>query len=198
MMRNKTYYQVILALTVVFGPAILVSAQTVQGEKARNPGFETAPQTADEIVADWEVYSTHSPAISRQATSSYSGNYGLMLCTQNKKSAYTCLIQNHEVTPGVTYQFTARIINNRNDPLQGTAHGKLTVEWLNENGGEISRDAGEQWDANLSRMVWLRHRFDFQAPPKAVEARFVVLFSDGDMPAQGSCFLDDISIREME
>ena len=101
------------------------------------------------------------------------------------------------VAPGRKYTFSAFFKNDKLDPLGGTAHSMLVLEWHAADGTEMNRIQSRMFDANLSRLRWEQQLLkSVAAPPGAVTAIFGIHLCDGDSGGRGSILVDDVTIVE--
>lgn len=164
---------------------------------ARNPGFDTlAENTDEEVASQWTVWSTKTRRARLSTMAFLSGAHSIEFAAQKDKDACDCVIQEHDVVSGKTYAFSVNLRNSGTAPIAGGAYGLLGIEWMDESGMEIKREASPRWGAALSRLRWTAYRVSGTAPNDAVRAKFVITFSDGDPPGTGQCYADDAIISE--
>ncbi len=195
-MKTAVLTAVVLTFAVA-GVSADEPAPEATANLARNPGFDTPPENAEQEVADqWGIWSSKNRRSRTSKAAFLSGEQSLEFTAQKDKDACDCIIQEHDVLPGKTYTFSVNLRNDPVAPLTGGAYGFLGIEWLDENGTEIKRDASTRWDINLSRMRWTTHKISGTAPRNAARAKFVITFSDGQPAGTGQCYADDAVITE--
>lgn len=186
--------QTILCLSLMIGSSLAASAANL----APNPGFEI-PANAPEGTAaqDWLLFSSKQTLSFVAREVKRTGEQSLKVSAQKLPGSYQGVYLSLPVTEGEKYTFSIYAINNKVDPVGGTAHGQLALEWIDATGKEISRDYSQIWNSSLSKMRWetiaIRKK---QAPKGAVNAKFGIHFSDGDKGGKGSFFIDDVLIEQ--
>jgi hypothetical protein len=164
-----------------------------------NPGFEepVISQAGVAPGAPWNLFSNKLTLMELTRTIKRSGEQSLKITSQKIPNAYQGFNQTVPVKTGEKYTFSAYMINNKEDPLSGTTHAQLVIEWVNEQGKEISRDYSQVITSSLSKMRWelitLRKK---AAPGGAVSARFGIHLSEGEKGGKGSIFVDDVFLQE--
>ena len=167
------------------------------GNIALNAGFEEPGPAPDEYLpAEWGFYTTSETAVSTVSNVCRSGARSLKVTSQGVCDAHMGLVQELPVTPGKTYTFTAYVMNDRMERLDGTFEGSLGIEWVDGHGNEIARDDSPAWDEGLSRLRWTVVSVTAEAPPSATRAKFVLRALEKEEPRGGACYIDDVSIVE--
>lgn len=178
-------------LAVAF-PALAKADET---NLALNAGFEAPPATDREALPDgWRFFTSASRKMAVTGAGARSGNQSLMVGAQRAAGAHMGLIRKVDVTAGAKYSFAAHFINNKATPLKGTVTCQLSIEWLDDAGTEIHRETSQPFDSSGSRLRWTPLAVNAKAPPKAVQANFVISELDGPGASSGSCFVDDVTI----
>ena len=176
-----------------------VSAETNSTipNRALNPGFESPADAPEQTVPDdWQVFSSKLQQVGITHTAKHAGQQSVRMTAQKAATGYQGIGLKLPVTGGTKYTFSAYVLNDKQDPLGGTGHGQLAIEWIDANGKEISRVYSQKWDSSLSKLRWeyvsLRKQ---EAPKSAVTANFGIHLSEGKDGGKGSILVDDIVIE---
>ncbi len=172
-----------------------VDASTKQN-LALNPGFEFPEGAKGKEPERWNSFASKTNGIGITSRDWRSGRQCVRMAAQRAKGAYQGLLLDLPAEPGERYSFSAYIKADKNDRLGGTTHCLLTIEWLDENGKQISKSDSKVWGRTLSRLNWKRVAVEkATAPEDAVLARCVIQLKDGEKVGSGSIFVDDVLIR---
>lgn len=190
-MRVAAFFLVI----ALGGTLVHAQAHTGLSNRAVNAGFEEPAAPEGTAPAAWMLFTSHTQHIGITHAAKRSGEQSVRMTTQNVSGAYQGLSLKLPVVAGEKYSFFIFALNDPANPLGGTAHGQLDMEWINEQGAEIGRVYSEKWDATLSRTRWERISLRSQKAPKgAVEATFGIHLSEGARGGTGSLLADDVMI----
>ncbi|HEY8240638.1 MAG TPA: carbohydrate binding domain-containing protein [Kiritimatiellia bacterium] len=183
-----------LVAVVQLAGAAQVATGGVGKDVALNGGFEQMDTESAKPVG-WTPYMAEEKLVSVTPGVARSGRMSAMLTAQGAPNSNLGLFQEQDVKPGDTYAFSAFVIENKDNELDGVATGVLTIEWKDDAGNEVSRDASDTWSKLLlSKSQWRRVEVTGTAPAGAAKARFVVTLFEGDQPGKGSFCVDDVQI----
>ncbi|HBA85041.1 MAG TPA: hypothetical protein DCZ95_13190 [Verrucomicrobia bacterium] len=191
----------LFSLLLVFASTVdcLVYADDEPANLIGNAGFEE-PANAQEGVspgAPWQTFSSKLNLLELTRSNKRTGEQSLKMTSQKLPNAYQGINQAIPVEGGKKYTFSIYAINNKQDPLGGTTHAQLVIEWVDDKGKEISRDYSAPVGSSLTKMRWetiaLRKK---AAPNGAVSARFGIHFSEGEKGGKGSIFVDDVLLQQ--
>jgi hypothetical protein len=161
---------------------------------AENAGFELSLVEKDR-PSGWYFFTSKAGSIALTREVKRSGEQCAKISTQKTPGAFLGLSQTLSVKPGEKYTFSVYLLNDKHDPLGGSAHGQLNIEWKDNTGKEIARITGAPWDLLVSRLRWEMYTIrNVEAPKGAVEGVFGIHLLDGEKGGQGSVFLDDVMI----
>ncbi len=177
----------------------VLAQETGSRNLAENPGFE-APINAPEGSppgSPWETFTSkiNRMQVSREAVRT--GEQSIKFSAQKIVKGYQGMTQHLPVTAGTKYSFFIYAMSDKNDPMGGSAHLQLVIEWLNADGKEIGRDYSAMITSSLSRMRWELMALRKKAAPSGVaSARFGIHLSEGEKGGKGSVFVDDAFVEE--
>lgn len=194
---RKTLSLACLCAVACLLPLIVVQAEDEDaGNLVVNPSFEDPMDAAENALPlSWEVFTSKETKLGIIRTAKRSGDQCLRISAQGMAKAYQGVSIKREVTPGEEYTFSVFVMNDRSNPLGGTGHGQLCIEWHDATGKEISRQYSTLWNSSLSKMRWEGFSLRDQVAPKfAATAIFGIHLSDGDKGGEGSFLVDDVSI----
>lgn len=184
-----------ITITVVLlSLTCLGSVDREDGNLAANPGFEEPTGGEGVMPEGWMFFSSDGQAVELTDEACRSGAQSLKVKPQNVAGAHMGLATQLEVLPKERYVFSVHVRNCKEHRIDGSFHGVLSIEWLDENGEEIKRVQGKTWGKEMSRMRWTREALTAKAPYRAAQARFVINVYDGDRENDGYCFIDDVEI----
>ena len=175
------------------------AAETEPANLIGNPGFETPVLSQGGVAPSepWQLFSNKLILMELSRDIKHAGEQSLKFSSQKVPNSYQGCNQVIPVKAGNKYTYSAYLINNKEDPLGGTTHIQLVIEWVNEQGKEISRDYSNPIGSSLSKMRWeilaLRKKV---APAGAVTARFGIHLSEGEKGGKGSLYIDDVLVQE--
>ena len=162
-----------------------------------NGGFEQSLSEESDLPAVWVPFSSKSTVLGITNAAAYSGEKSLKLSGQEVPNAFQGVNFIMPVTAGSRYTFSGYVLNDKKNPLKGTAHGMLVIEWKASNNKEVARTLSKLWDSGLSRLRWERFSIDNMEPPKdAVTAIFGIHYCEGKDGAKGSFFIDEVTLIE--
>ncbi len=180
------------------GSGDILAQESAPANLAANPGFEEPADAQEGLMpAGWEFFTSKISQMGITREIKRSGQQAMKLRAQKVPGAYQGVFQKIPVTPKEKYTFAVNVISDKSDPLGGTAHGQLVIEWYNAQGKEISREYCTPWNINLSKLRWepiaLRKKV---APAGATTASFGIHFSEGERGGEGAFIVDDIVIEK--
>ena len=183
--------------------ALLFCAWTSPAQEAKdkdlitNAGFEQLVSEGSNMPAEWVPFTSKNVVMGTTSAAKRNGAQSLKISAQKIPNAFqgvNCIIP---VTAGSRYTFSAYFMNDKGDPLKGTASGMLVIEWKSADNKEMSRTLSKLWDSSLSKMRWEQFLIANAEPPKgAVSATFGIHFCEGKEGANGSIFVDDVMLIE--
>lgn len=191
-------WSIILALSVAVFPLSLMAASEEAIENlAVNPGFEApADAEAGTMPADWISFTSKGVYIGLDRELKRGGEQSVKMTTQRVIDGYQGLSQKLPVVAGEKYTFSAFIMSDKRDPLGGTGHCQLVIEWHNEVGKEIGRKYSPVYDSSTSKLRWnsafIRNE---EVPAGATLAIFGIHLSEGKKGGKGSILVDDVLIQ---
>lgn len=182
----------IIVTSLIAGSAIAQAG--VSTNLLTNPSFEESDLGVPGLPAGWECVSTTTKlGMSITAAAHQSGLQGLRLTSPGVPRACQMLTQRLEVVGGGKYTFNAGVINDASDPLKGTTYLQLCIEWLNEEGRELSRNFTHPQGQTFSKNRWaLVALGKVKAPSKAVRAVVGIHMFEGERGGKGSLLIDDV------
>lgn len=186
----------LLSLMVVPLSSMAASEEKIEN-LAVNPGFED-PSSAEEGVmpSDWITFTSKGVYIELDRELKRNGEQAVKMTTQHLVDGYQGLSQKLPVTEGEKYTFSAFIISDKRDPLGGTGHFQLVIEWHNDAGKEIGRKYSPVYDSSISKLRWdsavIRNE---QVPAGATLAIFGLHLSEGKKGGKGAILVDDVLIQ---
>ncbi len=186
------------AILIVF--LIALSGGSVWSENlAVNPGFEDTSAAIGAMPSYWNAFQSHKPSIENVDNIHRTGNRCVLLKTQGESGAYLGLIQRFPVQGGQSYSWIAHIRRNTENPLGGGAYGLLVIEWIDDDGFEITRTESAKWTYEMSAYRWDKVGIEnVTAPLQAREAVFGIHLVDGEDNGRGSFYLDDVAIEQQQ
>ena len=160
-----------------------------------NPGFDAPGGRAGEIPDRWAVFAEEKALIGIVPGRGLDGSPCVSLGSVNIPRTFQGIMQTVGVEEGRRYTLSALVINNKEDPLQGSAYGQLVIEWRDAAGNEVGRTWGAQWKKNISRIRWeLMSIAKVRAPESAVEAIIGIHLYEGiQSNGKGSFLVDGVS-----
>ncbi len=192
----KPVMQVMACLLLLVSPLAFAADSDVQN-LIENGGFEQSLSEESDLPAVWVPFSSKSTVLGITNAAAYSGEKSLKLSGQEVPNAFQGVNFIMPVTAGSRYTFSGYVLNDKKNPLKGTAHGMLVIEWKASNNKEVARTLSKLWDSGLSRLRWERFSIDNMEPPKdAVTAIFGIHYCEGKDGAKGSFFIDEVTLIE--
>ncbi len=188
-----------LLVSFILCPALILAAYAQQPDSnlTANPSFEEPEGGVGQGPASWMLFTSKINAISLSDRAARTGSQSLKMSAQKLPDAFQGANMFLDVNEEERYSFSAYIIGDREDKIGGSAHGMLVIEWKREDGSEITRTVGPQWEArNLSRLRWEQIQLNKIPVPKgAVKAVFGIHLCDGKQGGKGSIYVDDVIIE---
>jgi len=170
---------------------------TNNGNLIPNAGFEQAIAGEGSVPAEWVPFTSKNVILGTTSAVKRNGAQSLKMSAQKIPNTFQGVNYTAPVNAGSKYTFSTYVMNDKNDPLKGTANGMLVIEWKSADNKEMSRILSKLWDPSLSRMRWEPFSINNAEPPKgAVSATFGIHFSDGKDVSSGSVFIDDVLLIE--
>ena len=182
---------------VVFPLSLSAASEEKIENMAVNPGFEEpANAEAGIMPGQWITFTSKAIVIGLDREFKRSGEQSLKITTQHLVDGYQGVSQKLPVVAGEKYTLSAFIMNDKRDPLGGTGHCQLVIEWQNDMGKEIGRKYSPVYDSSISKLRWdsafIRNE---QAPVGATLAIFGIHLSEGKKGGKGSVLVDDVLIQ---
>ena len=187
-----------LAIVTALFCAWTVSAQDTKDKNLiPNDGFEQPVGEEGSVPAEWVPFTSKNLVMGTTSAVKRNGAQSLKITAQNIPNGFQGVNYTIPVTSGSRYTFSTYVMNDKSDPLKGTAHGMLVIEWKSADNKEMSRTLSKSWDTSLSRMRWELFSINNMEPPKGtVSATFGIHFCEGKEGANGSIFIDDVMLVE--
>lgn len=166
---------------------------------AVNPGFEEPAASASATPAGWTLFTSKATDVALTTDAKHSGVQSARMTAQKLPKAYQGISQKLTVQPGENFSFNVFVMNDKANPLGGSAHVQLAVEWYDAAGKEISREYSAKATHALTRMRWeILSLRSVTAPPRADTAIFGIHFSEGPDGGKGAILVDDASIEKRD
>ena len=173
-------------------------------EVAKDGEFEREPSKSSNALRPevWGRFSSKEPMqLKIEKDPLHKGRQVLRMESHGESGSYQGIFQTVPVVGGGKYKFSVQVLNDKRTPLAKGSAGVLSVEWVDAEGGELSREESEEWRSTLSSSAWKEQMLEAKAPEGATQARFVVLQRDreeADGSFGGAFYVDDYSIYEKE
>ena len=182
----------IIVTSMIAGSAIVQAG--VSTNLLSNPSFEESDLGAPGMPSGWECISTTTKlGASITAAAHQGGSQCLRLASQGVPRACQMLTQRLDVVGSGKYTLSAGVINDESDPLKGTTYLQLCIEWLNEEGRELSRNFTHPQGQTFSKSRWTSVALGkVKAPSKAVRAVVGIHLFEGERGGKGSLLIDDV------
>ncbi|MDD2236993.1 MAG: hypothetical protein PHP44_15920 [Kiritimatiellae bacterium] len=193
------FFSVLLLPTFYPMPVLAQEANMVTNAGFELPLIEAGIETP--INPDgWQIYTTVA-GVEEQAgiSSKYfrSGKQSLFMKTALQEDVTQGIWISLPVEERTKYYCELYVLDHPDMEMSGKASGGLCIEWRDEKGVEVSRDAGPFWGNNLSKRKWRQFRTVVTAPKGAVEARLVINLNDTGRRKEPSAFcVDDVVFTE--
>ena len=187
----------VLFSSMVFSLSLASASDEMPANLAVNPGFEEPTNAQTGIMpGQWITFTSKAIYIELDREFKRSGEQCLKMTAQQVVDGYQGVSQKIPVVAGDKYTFSAFVMSDKRDPLGGSGHCQLVIEWQNELGKEIGRKYGPISDSSLSKLRWdstmIRNE---QAPMGATLAIFGIHLSEGKKAGKGSVLVDDVLIQ---
>lgn len=161
---------------------------------------ESVGAAGDQAVSSqrWKLFSSASPIQLRlEEDPLHAPKHALWIGSHAQAGSYEGLFQEVPVTGGKTYTLSVQVLNDKAGPLKPGSTGMLSVEWLDAQGKEISREEGTAWDSSISGSEWKTQKMTSSSPANAVKAHFVVEEKDlaTDTPG-GAFYISNFSVQD--
>ena len=191
------WFLAVLFSLMIFSVPFAAASDDIPENLAVNPGFEEpANAQAGIMPGQWITFTSKAIYIELDRELKRSGEQCLKMTAQQVVDGYQGVSQKVPVVAGDKYTFSAFVMNDKRDPLGGTGHCQLVIEWQNDLGKEIGRKYGPISDSSLSKLRWdstmIRNE---QAPAGATLAIFGIHLSEGKKGGKGSVLIDDVLIQ---
>ncbi|MBN1268917.1 MAG: hypothetical protein JXB04_04975 [Kiritimatiellae bacterium] len=179
-----------IVAVVVVSARVLLAEEAAPGNLAVNPGFEQ-PAAEGQLPEGWHAFSSLRVVSGISRAAAREGSQCLRMTAQGASNAYQMVVQTVPIEPCEKYTFTAWLLNDRADLLDGTARVQLVIDWK-QDGTTVGRDEGPMEDKGVSRMRWQRSAVrKARAPKEASEAVIGIHLHDG-AEGTGSVLVDDV------
>lgn len=189
-------------LVAAFGTAALgqepepaAEAKAVPENLAANPGFEERLAGMLHLPSKWEPFASGPKLLVALSDGvKRSGERSLRIGAVGQKASFVGVVQQKEVVPKARYTFRAHLLGDVRERMRGGAEVVLSMEWLGEDGAEISPRAMSRPLGQLSKTQWKEVEVIAKPPPDATRVKFVVLLKEDKQPGDGALYVDDVEI----
>jgi hypothetical protein len=186
----------VLAGLLLAGLVTTVWGQASSSAVLENPGFEVPsimdgaePGTAPD---KWFYFASTDDSLAGVTDrKKRAGSQSFVFKAQKPEGAFHGLAQKLSASPGQRYEFSLYAVNDAQDPMAGNATCQVSIEWQDEEGKEIERIVGEEWNFDLSAIRWEKFRIQAKAPEGTAYLVAVVTFFSRDADGYGTCYVDD-------
>ncbi|OQW96499.1 MAG: hypothetical protein BWK77_04440 [Verrucomicrobia bacterium A1] len=186
---------VLIASAAAFLP--LASASHAADNIATNGSFEEPAGQEGAPPAGWIFFSNKLIKMGTSRETMRSGGQCLRFEAQGVPDAFQGCTLSVPVDPARKYTFSAYLANSKSQPLGGTDHGFLVVEWCAADGKELTRTLSKMYDPSLSRIRWEQFVLSNLTPPSGAATAVVgIHLSEGKSGATGCLYVDDFAAYE--
>lgn len=165
-----------------------------------NSEFEEPEGREGAVPERWSVFAEKKAAIGIVCGAGLTNSQCLKVGSVGIANSFQGIVQRVVVEEGVRYTLSALVLNNKDEPIQGSAYGQLVIEWKDGAGNEVDRTWGGEWKKSISKVRWEPVAITrVRAPKTAVEAVIGIHLYEGiHGNGKGSYFVDNVTFGREE